>query len=185
MATHSSILAWKIPWTEESSKDSQRVEHNWATKQQQQWQPSKLDFICFFSGKDKACHKIFLLELIAYGFQSESPSTGLVASRCSQQGKTDQGTENSHMDSHGSPVEPKKEQRNREKEVDSEQEKTWGQESKGLWSVLTNLYPGSNWLFFLKHKAVPNQILKKPIKFLRIFYCQNYHHPGTKETFTF
>ena len=35
MATHSSILAWKIPWTEEPgrlhSMGSQRVEHNWAT----------------------------------------------------------------------------------------------------------------------------------------------------------
>ena len=33
MATHSSILAWKIPWTEESggllSMGSQRVEHSW------------------------------------------------------------------------------------------------------------------------------------------------------------
>ena len=36
MATHSSILAWKIPWTEEpgglQSLGSQRVRHNWATK---------------------------------------------------------------------------------------------------------------------------------------------------------
>ena len=35
MATHSSILAWKIPWTEEpgrlQSMGSQRVRHNWAT----------------------------------------------------------------------------------------------------------------------------------------------------------
>ena len=35
MATHSSILAWKIPWTEEHSRlqsmGSQRVRHNWAT----------------------------------------------------------------------------------------------------------------------------------------------------------
>ena len=34
MATHSSILAWEIPWTEESdelqSMESQRVGHNWA-----------------------------------------------------------------------------------------------------------------------------------------------------------
>ena len=34
MATHSSILAWKIPWTEEpgglQSKGSQRVRHDWA-----------------------------------------------------------------------------------------------------------------------------------------------------------
>ena len=35
MATHSSILAWSIPWTEESgrlqSMGSQRVGHDWAT----------------------------------------------------------------------------------------------------------------------------------------------------------
>ena len=38
MATHSSILAWRIPWTEEPgrlpSMGSQRVRHNLATKQQ-------------------------------------------------------------------------------------------------------------------------------------------------------
>ena len=36
MATHSNILAWKIPWTEEAdglqSVGSQRVGHNWTTK---------------------------------------------------------------------------------------------------------------------------------------------------------
>jgi len=35
VATHSSILAWKIPWMEEpgrlQSMESQRVGHNWAT----------------------------------------------------------------------------------------------------------------------------------------------------------
>ena len=35
MATHSSILAWRIPWTEEpgslQSRASQRVKHNWVT----------------------------------------------------------------------------------------------------------------------------------------------------------
>ena len=35
MATHSSILAWRIPWTEEpgrlQSMDSQRVRHDWVT----------------------------------------------------------------------------------------------------------------------------------------------------------
>ena len=40
MATHSRILAWEIPWTEEpgglQSTGLQRVRHNWATKQQQQ-----------------------------------------------------------------------------------------------------------------------------------------------------
>ena len=39
MATHSSILAWRIPWTEErgglQSMESQRVRHDLATKQQQ------------------------------------------------------------------------------------------------------------------------------------------------------
>ena len=39
IATHSSILAWELPWTEESaglqSMGSQRVRHNLATKQQQ------------------------------------------------------------------------------------------------------------------------------------------------------
>ena len=38
MATHSSILAWKIPWTEEpgelQSMGSQRVGHDLATRQQ-------------------------------------------------------------------------------------------------------------------------------------------------------
>ena len=38
MATHSSILAWKIPWTEEpggpQSMGSQRVRHDLATKEQ-------------------------------------------------------------------------------------------------------------------------------------------------------
>ena len=39
IATHSSILAWKIPWTEESGRlqamESQRVKHDLAAKQQQ------------------------------------------------------------------------------------------------------------------------------------------------------
>ena len=39
MATHSSILAWKIPWTEDpgglQSMGSQRVGHDLGTKQQQ------------------------------------------------------------------------------------------------------------------------------------------------------
>ena len=38
MATHSSVLAWKIQWTEETgrlqSMGSQRVRHNLVTKQQ-------------------------------------------------------------------------------------------------------------------------------------------------------
>ena len=40
MATHSSILAWRIPWTEEPSRlqsmGLQRVRHDLGTKQQQE-----------------------------------------------------------------------------------------------------------------------------------------------------
>ena len=40
MATHSSILAWEIPWTEGPgglwSMGLQRIRHDFATKQQQQ-----------------------------------------------------------------------------------------------------------------------------------------------------
>ena len=40
MATHSSILAWEIPWTEEpgglKSMALQRIRHDLVTKQQQQ-----------------------------------------------------------------------------------------------------------------------------------------------------
>ena len=45
IATHFSILAWEIPWTEEPSRlqslGSQRVGHDWATKQHQQHRPTK------------------------------------------------------------------------------------------------------------------------------------------------
>ena len=38
MVTHSGIIAWEVPWTEEpgrlQSMESQRVGHYWATKQQ-------------------------------------------------------------------------------------------------------------------------------------------------------
>ena len=41
MATHSSILAWEIPWTEEpgrlESTGSQRVGYDLVTKQQEAW----------------------------------------------------------------------------------------------------------------------------------------------------
>ena len=41
MATHSSILTWRIPWTEESgglqSKGLQRVGYKWVTKHSTAW----------------------------------------------------------------------------------------------------------------------------------------------------
>ena len=36
MATHSSVLAWEAPWTEEPGIGSQRVGYDLATKQKQQ-----------------------------------------------------------------------------------------------------------------------------------------------------
>ena len=46
-ATHSSILIWRIPWTEEPgglpSIASHRVRHNLATKQQQQCEHVRLN----------------------------------------------------------------------------------------------------------------------------------------------
>ena len=45
MATHSSILAWRIPWTEEpgrlQSMGLQRVEHDWVTN------THTMDLICY------------------------------------------------------------------------------------------------------------------------------------------
>ena len=42
MATHSGILAWRVPWPEEpgglQSMGSQRVRHDFVTKQQQKFQ---------------------------------------------------------------------------------------------------------------------------------------------------
>ena len=44
MATHSSILAWRIPWTEEpgrlQSMGLQKVGHDWVTNRRRQWQPT-------------------------------------------------------------------------------------------------------------------------------------------------
>ena len=50
MATHSSILAWEIPWTEElgglQSMGSQRVGQDLVAKQQKQQISSILKFLC-------------------------------------------------------------------------------------------------------------------------------------------
>ena len=59
MATHSSILAWRIPWTEEpgglQSMRSQRVRHDWATHFHFQagWQYTAL--MCSFFYLEPAC----------------------------------------------------------------------------------------------------------------------------------
>ena len=70
MATHSSILAWRIPWTEEpgglQSIGLQRVGHDLVTKQQQvhplggwiviqnqNWQFSKFSFFFSLGGRKR------------------------------------------------------------------------------------------------------------------------------------
>ena len=78
MATHSSILAWKIPWTEEpgglQSMGSQSVGHDWVTQHSAQHMEGysnithestciiyiylymhKLGFPCEVSGKESSC----------------------------------------------------------------------------------------------------------------------------------
>ena len=56
MAIHSSILAWKIPWTEESGGlqflGLQRVRHNWATN-------TRLDSVQFSSVQSLSCVQLF------------------------------------------------------------------------------------------------------------------------------
>ena len=46
MATHSNVLAWRIPWMEEpgglQSMGSERVGHNLVTKKQQQYTKKKV-----------------------------------------------------------------------------------------------------------------------------------------------
>jgi len=57
MATHSSVLAWKIPWTEEpgelQSMGSQRVRHDWSNGvYTQSLSSSTLYFILKLTGWD-------------------------------------------------------------------------------------------------------------------------------------
>ena len=52
MATHSNILAWEIPWTEEPGRlqtvGSQRIRHNWAAEHTYmglKWKPCRMSNI--------------------------------------------------------------------------------------------------------------------------------------------
>ena len=54
MAAHSSILAWRIPWTEERdgthSMGSQRVVYNWVTEQKSKHLPPQASQTLHMSG---------------------------------------------------------------------------------------------------------------------------------------
>ena len=58
MATHASILAWKIPWTEEPSRlrsmGSQRVRHDWVTKHSTAQHKHSKGFLGGSDGKESA-----------------------------------------------------------------------------------------------------------------------------------
>ena len=69
MATHSSILAWRIPWTEElgrlQSIGLQRVRHNWVTTTHTQiWASLVLLFLVPWGVKVGCLFKIFLFFLM-------------------------------------------------------------------------------------------------------------------------
>ena len=77
MATHSSTLAWKIPWTEEpgglQSMGSQRVRHDWATSLslftfmhwRRKWQPTP----AFLAGESQGWRS-----LVGWRLQSRTES---------------------------------------------------------------------------------------------------------------
>ena len=66
MATHSSIHAWRIPWTEEpgglQSMGSQRVRHNWMTNTLNSWFYNVV-FICV---NHFVCSKVIQLYILFY-----------------------------------------------------------------------------------------------------------------------
>ena len=89
MATHSSTLAWKIPWTEEpcglQSMGSLRVRHNWATSLslftfmhwRRKWQPSPV----FLPGESQG--RGSLVGCRVWGCTESDTTKGLSRSSCS------------------------------------------------------------------------------------------------------
>ena len=65
MATHSSIVAWRIPWTEEPdglrSMESQRVRHDWATENRRYFQITR--YLTFVIRKEKKDWIVFSIKL--------------------------------------------------------------------------------------------------------------------------
>ena len=59
MATHSSILAWRIPWTEEPGRlqtvGSQRVGHDWATNHRHTHTHTHMPLVCLNVKRNMPC----------------------------------------------------------------------------------------------------------------------------------
>ena len=87
MATHPSILAWEIPWTEEPgglhSTGSQRVGHDWACTHEDSYLSSlSLNFLCYETETRLTCQVIGLLGQSEWNSQCKvlSPLPGPEAS---------------------------------------------------------------------------------------------------------
>ena len=87
MATHSSTLAWKIPWTEEpgrlQSMGSQRVRHDWATSLPRNFslsfctfQPSQIKFSCLPVSRVECMLKLPSLDLVFSSNRGELETLG-------------------------------------------------------------------------------------------------------------
>ena len=71
MATHSSILAWRIPWTEEpgglQSMGSQRVRQDWATKYRAH---NRLGVYCLWQNTNSSTRAMTLINFTSQYLQS-------------------------------------------------------------------------------------------------------------------
>ena len=74
MATHSNILAWEIPWTEQpdglQSIGLQRVGHNLATEQQQQRDSGFVSTLCHRLSMSKVASVMFFAILWTVAYQA-------------------------------------------------------------------------------------------------------------------
>ena len=69
MAIHSSILSWRLPWTEEpgrlQSRGLQKVEHNWSDLANRQAARNELSICCSYCHRPRHDHYLFpILALI-------------------------------------------------------------------------------------------------------------------------
>ena len=77
MATHSSSLVWRIPWTKEpgglQSTGPQRVRHNWSNLAHTQWASYPLHTRAFHAGRYKCQHSRKAYEAIYLHSLNQNP----------------------------------------------------------------------------------------------------------------